>query len=180
MRDTLSASAEMSPHGYRFHRYRRRRYWPCHCPRTGPRSGREVIVLERHGHIGQETSSRNSEVIHAGIYYPKNSLKAELCVRGKHLLYDFCESHHIEHKRLGKLIVATTDEQCEGLSAIFQKALDNGVEDVRYIEQSELRELEPQLNAQRAIHSPSTGIINSHELMLGCQGDLENMAAWLY
>ncbi len=136
-------------------------------------SGREVIVLERHKHIGEETSSRNSEVIHAGIYYPKNSWKARLCVKGKNMLYAFCQSHHIEHKRLGKLIVATNDEQCRAQDAIFQKARDNGVVDVSFIEQEALRDLEPNLNAVRAILSPSTGIINSHELMLGYQGDLE-------
>ncbi|MCB1754020.1 MAG: NAD(P)/FAD-dependent oxidoreductase [Gammaproteobacteria bacterium] len=142
--------------------------------RTLASSGREVIVLERHKHIGQETSSRNSEVIHAGIYYPKDSLKAKLCVRGKQLLYDFCESHHVEHRRLGKLIVATDDEQAGNLEKIFQKALANGVDDVRYLDRQTLLEMEPELNAVRAIHSPSTGIINSHELMLAYQGELEN------
>lgn len=138
------------------------------------RSGREVIVLERHKHVGQETSSRNSEVIHAGIYYPKDSLKAELCVRGKKLLYDFCETHNIEYNRLGKLIVATSDDQCEGLATIYQKALANGVDDVSYVEFEELQRIEPDLKALRAIRSPSTGIINSHELMLGYQSDLES------
>lgn len=137
-------------------------------------SGREVLVIERHQHIGMETSSRNSEVIHAGIYYPKDSLKARLCVKGREMLYDFCQSHNVEHKRLGKLIVATTPEQCDGLEAIFNKALANGVSDVAYLEQAELKQMEPHLNALRAIHSPSTGIINSHELMLAYQGDLEN------
>ncbi len=137
-------------------------------------SGREVLVIERNQYIGMETSSRNSEVIHAGIYYPKDSLKARLCVKGRDMLYEFCQSHNVEHKRLGKLIVATTAEQCDGLEAIFNKALANGVSDVAYCEHTELLKMEPHLNAMRAIHSPSTGIINSHELMLAYQGDLEN------
>ncbi len=136
-------------------------------------SGREVIVLERHKHIGQETSSRNSEVIHAGIYYPKNSLKARLCVSGKKMLYAFCKTHNVEHKQLGKLIVATDKAQNNGLDEVYQKALTNGVDDVSFLDQSDLLELEPRLNAVRAILSPSTGIINSHELMLAYQSDFE-------
>lgn len=136
-------------------------------------SGREVLVIDRHKHIGQETSSRNSEVIHAGIYYPKDSLKAKLCVRGRDMLYDYCQSHHVEHQKLGKLIVATNDEQAENLHKIYHKALGNGVDDCTYLDQQQLREMEPHLNAVRAIHSPSTGIINSHELMLAYQADLE-------
>jgi L-2-hydroxyglutarate oxidase LhgO len=137
-------------------------------------SGREVIVLERHQHVGQETSSRNSEVIHAGIYYPQHSLKATLCVRGKALLYQYCKSHKVGYKKVGKLIVANNIEQSVELEKIFQKALNNGVNDVRYLEQKELQALEPNLSAVRAIHSPSTGIINSHELMLAYQSDLES------
>lgn len=141
--------------------------------RSLAQSGREVIVLERHKHIGQETSSRNSEVIHAGIYYPKDSLKATLCVRGKDLLYDYCRTHHVEHNRIGKLIVATTDEQAEGLAKIHRKALDNGVTDVSYLDRKSLQEMEPKLNAVRGILSPSTGIINSHALMLAYQANIE-------
>jgi len=137
-------------------------------------TGRTVLVLERHSQIGQETSSRNSEVIHAGIYYPKGSLKARLCVSGRDLLYRFCASHNVQHKRLGKLIVAINDNQVAALEAIYAKAMANGVGDLRFIEAEELRREEPALRANKAIFSPSTGIINSHELMLAFQGDMEN------
>lgn len=137
------------------------------------RSGREVLVLERHTGIGQETSSRNSEVIHAGIYYPQHSLKAELCVRGKHLLYEFCDAYNVEYQRVGKLIVATSTAQLTALSAIYAKGAANGVHDLRFVERAELRDWEPELAAERAIFSPSTGIINSHELMVALLGDMQ-------
>lgn len=141
--------------------------------RTLAMQGREVIVMERHDQIGEETSSRNSEVIHAGIYYPKGSLKAKLCVRGRDLLYDYCDSHNVDYKRLGKLIVASDNSQCDALEQIYQKALANGVDDVHYVEEAELKKIEPALRAVRAIRSPSTGIIDTHSLMLAYQGDLE-------
>ncbi|NVK33243.1 MAG: NAD(P)/FAD-dependent oxidoreductase [Rhodobacteraceae bacterium] len=136
-------------------------------------SGREVMVLERHDLIGSETSARNSEVIHAGIYYPKDSLKARSCVRGKEMLYAFCESHGVPHERIGKLIVATNQSQLEDLAAIKAKAEANGVMDLMYLTGEEVLAREPELNAIGALLSPSTGIIDSHGLMLALQGELE-------
>ena len=136
-------------------------------------SGRSVLAIERHKSIGQEISSRNSEVIHAGIYYPASSLKARLCVRGKELLYDYCDHYRVGYKRVGKLIVATTRHQHEALEAIYKKGITNGVLDLEFIERDQLSKMEPALRASKAILSPSTGIINSHELMLAYQGDLE-------
>ncbi len=142
--------------------------------RTLALSGRSVLVLERHRFIGQETSSRNSEVIHAGIYYPQGSLKARLCVRGKEMLYSYCDTHRVAYKRLGKLIVAIGDHQNAALEAIYHKGMANGVEDLEYIDKERLLEMEPALHATKGILSPSTGIINSHDLMLAYQGDLES------
>jgi L-2-hydroxyglutarate oxidase LhgO len=136
--------------------------------------GHEVIVLEKNDRIGEETSSRNSEVIHAGIYYPANSLKAMLCVKGKELLYKYCNSRKITHKRIGKLIVACDKKQVPKLDEIISKGKINGVNDLTFIEREELCEIEPQLNAVRAIRSPSTGIVNSHQLMVSFQADIEN------
>ncbi len=136
-------------------------------------SGRDVLVLERNNTIGQETSSRNSEVIHAGIYYPKGSLKAELCARGKRLLYDYCKSFNIDHRCVGKLIVAATESQIPALQTILAKGVANGVKDLTLMSKSQLLEIEPELQAVAAVWSPSTGIINSHELMLALQGDME-------
>ena len=142
-------------------------------------SGRSVIVLEKNSRIGEETSSRNSEVIHAGIYYPKDSMKAKMCVEGKKLLYAYCRDRNIEHKNTGKLIVASSDDQVPALHDIMQKGLDNGVDDLRLVNQDELEELEPELKAVQAIMSPSTGIIDSHGLMLSLLGDLENAGSAL-
>src|ERR1700761_685351 len=108
------------------------------------RAGREVVILEKNAHIGEETSARNSEVIHAGIYYPENSLKAALCVEGRHRLYAFCESHGVGHKRLGKLIVATQAEHGEQLDAILRRALSNGVTDMQRLGKAEVAALEPE------------------------------------
>jgi L-2-hydroxyglutarate oxidase LhgO len=141
------------------------------------RSGREVLVLEAAAAIGTETSSRNSEVIHAGIYYPKGSLKARLCVRGRHLLYDYCAAHGVPASRLGKLIVATSDAEAAALDGIATKAWANGVEDLRPISAAEARALEPALACTAALLSPSTGIIDSHRLMLAYQGDAEEAGA---
>lgn len=135
--------------------------------------GREVIVLERNSLIGAETSSHNSEVIHAGIYYPKDSLKAALCVRGKEMLYRFAAERGIAFERCGKLIVATTAAQIAELDGIAAKAVANGVADLRLVSKNELKELEPALHGEAALLSPSTGIIDSHGLMLAAQGDLE-------
>ena len=137
-------------------------------------SGREVLVLEREGGIGMGTSSRNSEVIHAGIYYPTGSLKARLCVQGRELLYAYCAERGIAHRRCGKLIVAHTPSQVSGLQAIADKAWANGVADLTLLTGGEARALEPQLRCAAALLSPSTGIVDSHGLMLALQGDLEN------
>ncbi|MEP0234401.1 NAD(P)/FAD-dependent oxidoreductase [Roseibium sp.] len=136
-------------------------------------SGREVMVLERHDLIGSETSARNSEVIHAGIYYPKDSLKARLCVEGKAQLYDFCSANGVPHERIGKLIVASTDAQVGDLEGIRAKAQANGVGDLRFLTGAEARGLEPALSCKGALLSPSTGIIDTHAYMLALQGELE-------
>jgi len=142
-------------------------------------SGKEVIILEAEQAIAMGTSSRNSEVIHAGIYYPKDSLKARLCVSGKHMLYDFCDSHGVPYKRLGKLIAATNRAQVEALHAIRQKAIENGVDDLIWLDKDALKEREPALHAEAALLSPSTGIIDTHAFMLALQGDAEDNGAML-
>ena len=135
--------------------------------------GLETVVLERANAIGTATSSRNSEVVHAGIYYPTDSLKARLCVRGRAELYAFLESHGVAHRRCGKLLVATSAAQQASLAAIGAQAARNGVDDLRLLDAQALRALEPALDAVAALHSPSTGIVDSHGLMLALQGDLE-------
>ena len=136
-------------------------------------AGREVMVLEAADAIGTGTSSRNSEVIHAGIYYPAGSLKARLCVQGKAMLYDYCEARSIGHRRCGKLIVATSEAEVPLLAGIIAKAAANGVNDLVLLTREQARALEPQLECVAAIHSPSTGIVDSHALMLSLQGELE-------
>ena len=137
--------------------------------------GREVMVLEAANGIGTGTSSRNSEVIHAGIYYPQGSLKAQLCVQGKQLLYDYCAERGIGHSRCGKLIVATSADQVTQLQAIIVKAAANGVHDLVLLSREQALAIEPQLECVAAIHSPSTGIVDSHAFMLSLQGDMENL-----
>jgi L-2-hydroxyglutarate oxidase LhgO len=134
---------------------------------------REVMVLEAADAIGTGTSSRNSEVIHAGIYYPAGSLKSRLCVQGKAMLYDYCAERGIGHRRCGKLIVATSEAQVPQLTGIIAKAAANGVSDLVLLTRDQARAMEPQLECVAAIHSPSTGIVDSHALMLSLQGDLE-------
>lgn len=136
--------------------------------------GREVMVLEAANAIGTGTSSRNSEVIHAGIYYPAGSLKARLCVQGKALMYAYCEERGIGHKRCGKLIVATSPAQIEQLAGIKAKAAANGVTDLVQLSAAQAQAMEPALQCLAALHSPSTGIVDSHAFMLSLQGDLEN------
>ena len=136
--------------------------------------GREVMVLEAADAIGTGTSSRNSEVIHAGIYYPPASLKARLCVEGKALLYAYCAERGVAFSRCGKLIVATREEQRAQLHAIVDRARANGVHDLVLLNRDEARALEPRLECVAALHSPSTGIVDSHALMLALQGDVEN------
>jgi len=136
--------------------------------------GREVIVLEGEGAIGTGTSSRNSEVIHAGIYYPRGSLKARLCVEGRHALYAYAAERGVPHRRCGKLVVATSPPQVGELESIIAKARLNGVDDMALLTGDQARALEPSLQCLAAAHSPATGIIDSHALMLSFQGDLEN------
>ncbi len=136
-------------------------------------TGRSVLVLERHGTIGTETSSRNSEVIHAGIYHPAGSLKARLCVRGKSLLYDYLRERELPHSRLGKLIVAVTRDEIDRLDGIARFAAANGVNDLERVDRDALERLEPEIRGAAALWSPSTGIVDTHALMLSLQGDLE-------
>lgn len=136
--------------------------------------GRETIVLESANAYGTETSSRNSEVIHAGIYYPQGSLKARLCVEGKEMLYRYCSERRIPFNKLGKLIVATSPEQTETLKEIKIKAERNGVGDLQWLSREDALAQEPYLSCEAALLSPSTGIIDSHGLMLSLLGDLEN------
>ena len=143
------------------------------------RRGLETLVLERESSIGTGTSSRNSEVIHAGLYNPPDWLKTRLCVRGRELLYPFCASHGVPHRRCGKLVVATSDSQVPALQRIEAQARANGVNDLRWLSADEAMALEPALRCVAALHSPSTGIIDSHALMLALQGDMEAAGGWL-
>ena len=136
-------------------------------------SGREVWVLEAGPGIGGGVSSRNSEVIHAGIYYPAGSLKARMCVDGKHMLYEYCDSHGVPYSRLGKLIVAAEPAEVPTLAAIRDRAAVNGVE-LHPLDGAAARALEPALRVEAALHSPSTGIVDSHALMLAFQGEIEH------
>lgn len=140
-------------------------------------AGREVIVLDAAEGIGTETSSRNSEVIHAGIYYPAGSLQARTCVAGKWMLYDYCRERGIPHRNCGKLIVATNDEEAGRLEGIRARAAANGVDDLRLLTRAEAEAMEPALVSTAALHSPSTGIVDSHAFMLSLQGDAEHAGA---
>ena len=140
-------------------------------------AGREVIVLEAAEGIGTITSSRNSEVIHAGIYYRAGSLMAQMCVSGKRALYQYCRDHGIPHRNCGKLIVATTPSETEKLQSIRAHAEANGVDDLQLLTGEAARALEPALNCDAALLSPSTGIIDSHAYMLALRGDGEEAGA---
>lgn len=142
-------------------------------------AGREVIILEAAEAIGTETSSRNSEVIHAGIYYPTGSLKAQLCVEGKWALYDYCASHGVAHRRLGKILVATQEAEIATLQKYQALAVSNGVTDLQWLDAREVAELEPAITAVAGLLSPSTGIIDSHGYMLALQGDAEAHGAMI-
>ena len=142
-------------------------------------AGREVVVLEAEDAIGTHTSSRNSEVIHAGIYYPQGSLKARACVEGRQRLYDYCAERGVPHQRCGKLIVATDPAQLAELEGIRQHAHANGVTDVVRVSAAQARALEPELRCVAALHSPSTGIVDSHALMLFYLSDAERAGAML-
>lgn len=140
-------------------------------------AGREVLVVDAAEGIGTETSSRNSEVIHAGIYYPAGSLMARTCVAGKHMLYAFCRERGVPHRNCGKLIVATTEEEAGRLESIRLRAAANGVPDLRLISRGDARAMEPALDCVAALHSPSTGIVDSHAFMLALQGEAEGAGA---
>ena len=142
-------------------------------------AGREVVILEAEDAIGTHTISRNSEVIHAGIYYPQGSLKARTCVEGRRLLYAYCAERGVPHRRCGKLIVATDAAQLAELEGIRRKAHANGVTDVAPVSLAEVHAMEPELTCVAALHSPSTGIVDSHALMLAYLGDAQNAGAML-
>lgn len=130
---------------------------------TGP--GKEVVIIDKNKSFGRETSSRNSEVIHGGMYYPADSMKACLCVEGRKLLYEFCRKHAVPHRKTGKVIVATEKEEIPALRKIFDLGKDNGVDGLKLIEGAEIRNIEPEINGIAALYSPETGIIDSHRYM---------------
>jgi len=135
--------------------------------------GLSVAVLERHQRAGEETSARNSGVIHSGIYYPRNSLKARLCLEGRELLYQYCDARHVSHRRVGKLIVAQA-AQIDALRALMARGLENGVHDLEWLTAAQAHEMEPLVRCEAAILSPSTGILDVHELLTAMVGDLES------
>ncbi|MET0545102.1 MAG: NAD(P)/FAD-dependent oxidoreductase [Caulobacterales bacterium] len=136
-------------------------------------AGRETIILEKGNTFGSGVSSRNSEVIHAGIYYPAGSAKARFCVAGRAMLYEYCAAHGVEHRRCGKLIVAADQKQLDDLKGIAAAAARNGVDDLRALSAGDAIALEPELRCAGALHSPSTGIIDTHGYMLSLLGDAE-------
>lgn len=136
-------------------------------------SGREVVVLEAEEHFGTHTSSRNSEVMHAGIYYPTGSLKARLCYAGREALYRYCSEHGVNHRRIGKVIVACDESELAGLEKYRRQAELNGLDDIRMLDARELAQMEPEVRCVAGFLSPSTGIIDAHGLMLSYLGDLE-------
>jgi L-2-hydroxyglutarate oxidase LhgO len=139
--------------------------------------GREVMVLEAEDRIGVHTSSRNSEVIHAGIYYPTNSAKARLCVAGRKALYRYCDLRGVPAKAIGKLIVAVSDAEIPALKALHARAIANGVDDLVWLDAAQARHVEPDVLCHAALFSPSSGIVDSHALMLSFQGDAETHGA---
>ncbi|KHK63267.1 MULTISPECIES: NAD(P)/FAD-dependent oxidoreductase [Pseudomonas] len=141
------------------------------------RAGHEVLVIEAGDAIGMGISSRNSEVIHAGLYYPPGSLKAQLCVDGRRRLYEYCDSHGVETRRLGKLVVAKDQTQLAGLETLLARGRLNGVDDLRLLDRKQAQALEPALSCVGALYSPSTGIVDAHALMLALQGDAEAAGA---
>src|SRR5215510_2353866 len=142
--------------------------------RAAALAGHEVIVAEAAAAIGTGVSSRNSEVIHAGLYYPTGSRRAHHCPRGRRMLYDFCASHGVPHRKCGKLVVATNAGEVERLAAVHKQAQANGVEGVEIIDATAAKRLEPALACVAAMHSPETGVIDSHRYMLALRGDLED------
>ena len=140
-------------------------------------SGKNVLVLEKHGSFGQECSSRNSEVIHASIYYPQNSLKGRLCLEGNKLMYEYCSKNKIPHENIQKLIVAINNEQVERLPSLLEKAKNNGAEKVRIVGQKEIAQIEPNVTAKAAIYCPTSGIVDSHRLMQFFEANAINYGA---
>lgn len=149
------------------------------CARRIAQSGREVLILEAEGDIGSGVSARNSEVVHAGIYYPTGSLKARLCVAGRAKLYAYCAAHNVIARKVGKLVVATMSDQLPALHKLMQQARANGVEDLALLSADEAKRLEPNLSCVAAFHSPSTGIVDTHGLMLSLLGEAEARGAAL-
>lgn len=149
------------------------------CARALALAGREVIVLEAADMIGSETSSRNSEVIHAGLYYPTGSLKAKFCVEGKKFIYAYCAERGIRAWNCGKLVVACTDDQVAYLEKLKKQGNENGVDDLELIDGAAARKIEPQLACVAALRSPSTGVVDSHSMMLAFQGDAEANGAMI-
>lgn len=145
--------------------------------RTLARAGRQVVVLEAEDRIGTHSSSRNSEVIHAGLYYPSGSLKGRLCVEGKAALYRYCETQGIAHSRLGKLVVATRDQEVGVLEKMKLQAETHGVDDLRWLDRQEVHDLEPEVSCVRALLSPSTGIVDSHALVTALCRDAKEAGA---
>ncbi len=142
--------------------------------RAAALAGHEAIVAEATGGIGNGVSSRNSEVIHAGMYYPTGSLRARHCVQGRRMLYEFCASHRVPHRKCGKLIVAVEEKQTAKIEAIYRQGGINGVEGLEFLGGNAARAMEPALSCVAALHSGETGIIDSHGFMLALQGDLED------
>ncbi len=147
--------------------------------RAAAMAGHEVIVAEAENGIGSGISSRNSEVIHGGMYYPADSLRARHCIRGRRLLYEFCDSHGVPYNRCGKLIVATSTAETAKIESIYQQGVLNGVEDLSLIGDNEIKNLEPELACIAAVLSPHTGVVDSHALMLALQGDLEDQGGMI-
>ncbi len=143
------------------------------CGRALAIRGLTVLVLEREPHIGQGVSSRNSEVIHGGLYYPTGSLKARFCVEGRRALYAFLDSHKVDYWKCGKLVVATEEAEVDRIEAIYSQATTNGVEGLEHLTGAQARALEPELNAHAAILSPESGVFDSHGYMLALQGEIE-------
>ena len=141
--------------------------------------GHRVLVTEQADRIGSGISSRNSQVVHGGLYYPEGSLKATLCVRGREALYEYCRQRGIAHQRCGKLVVATNASQQDQIEAIFQQAARNGVGDLVWLSSAEVRQLEPEVFCTKAFLSPSTGIIDGHAYMSSLAGDLEARGGWI-
>jgi len=147
--------------------------------RSLARSGREVTILESEATFGTHSSSRNSEVIHAGIYYPPGSNKARMCVEGNAMLYAYCAEKGISHRRLGKLVVASTNEDVSTVEGYLRNAQANGVTDLKWLDSGQIHDLEPDIRAVAGFLSPSTGIVDSHALMLALLGDAEASGARL-